>query len=187
VAAQIHIAGSTWIRVSRQFVNSSFTPTKSIAKAPTARARGASHGRAWLSRMIMSSTVAWSLSRTALANRATYALAVRRCRAGGWSAGGPPPATGGADRSDAFPSTVTVRLSLTGRRSASPRPDEVISAPAGGEPWSRDQFELPRAPDRLTAMSHGQLAVDASEVGLDCVHREVHLGGYLSCAEQLRQ
>ena len=55
MAAQIHIAGSTWIRVSRQLVSSSFTPSKSIAKAPTARARGASQGRARLSRKTISS------------------------------------------------------------------------------------------------------------------------------------
>jgi hypothetical protein len=41
MAAQINIAGSTWISVNRQLVNSSFTPSNSIAKAPTARARGA--------------------------------------------------------------------------------------------------------------------------------------------------
>jgi len=38
MAAQIHIAGSTWTGVSRQLVNNSLTPTKSIAKAPTSRA-----------------------------------------------------------------------------------------------------------------------------------------------------
>ena len=81
MAAQIHIAGSTWIRVSRQLVNSSFTPSKSIAKAPTARARGASHRRERLSRSTMSSTTAWSLSLTAWINRSTCARVMRR-RAG---------------------------------------------------------------------------------------------------------
>ena len=37
-----HIAGRTWTTVSRQFENSSLTPSKSIAKAPTTNARGAS-------------------------------------------------------------------------------------------------------------------------------------------------
>ena len=34
MASQIHIAGSTWTRVSRQLVTSSFTPSNSITTAP---------------------------------------------------------------------------------------------------------------------------------------------------------
>jgi hypothetical protein len=67
------IAGSTWTRVSRQLVNTSLTPSKSIAKAPTARVRGASQGRARLSRMTASSTTVSSLSLTARMNRMMFA------------------------------------------------------------------------------------------------------------------
>ena len=50
-----------------------------------------------------------------------------------------------------------------------------------------DQLELLSAPDRLVAMSCRQLAVDAPEMGLDRVHRDVHLGSDLSRAEHRRQ
>ena len=73
MAAQIHIAGSTWIRVSRQLVNSSFTPSRSMATAPTARASGASHGRERLSRRTASSTAARSLSLMATMSRPSCA------------------------------------------------------------------------------------------------------------------
>ena len=110
MAAQIHIAGSTWIRVSRQLVSSSFTPSKSIAKAPTAKASGASHGRARLSRSTISFTVAWSLSLMAWMNRTTCARVIR-CR--GRRAPSPDgPEDSSADEaagggSGAFPSIVT--------------------------------------------------------------------------------
>ena len=42
MAAQIHMAGRIWTRVSRQLVNRSFTPWNNMAKAPTTRASGAS-------------------------------------------------------------------------------------------------------------------------------------------------
>ena len=75
MAAQIHIAGSTWIKVIRQFVNSSFTPSKSIANAPTARASGANSRREALSRRTASSTTSKSLSRMARTSRPTWACA----------------------------------------------------------------------------------------------------------------
>ena len=43
MASQISMAGSTWIRVSRQLVNSNLTPWNSMANAPTTRVRGASN------------------------------------------------------------------------------------------------------------------------------------------------
>ena len=43
IAAQIHMAGRISTRVRRQLVTSSFTPWKSMAKAPTTKASGASH------------------------------------------------------------------------------------------------------------------------------------------------
>src|ERR1700733_10890836 len=45
MAAQIHMAGSTWIKVSRQLANRSFTASYSMTKAPNTRASGASHHR----------------------------------------------------------------------------------------------------------------------------------------------
>ena len=41
MANQISMAGSTWMRVRRQLVNSSFTPWNSMANAPTTRVKGA--------------------------------------------------------------------------------------------------------------------------------------------------
>ena len=43
MATQIHMAGRIWTSVKRQLVNRSLTPWKSMAKAPTTRASGASH------------------------------------------------------------------------------------------------------------------------------------------------
>ncbi len=63
MAAQIHMAGSTWIKVSRQLDRSSRRPWKSIARAPTARARGARMRRRRLSWTTMASTMASSPSR----------------------------------------------------------------------------------------------------------------------------
>src|SRR3954454_25074828 len=65
IASQIHIAGSTCTTVRRQFENTSFTPWKSISKAPTARARGASQRRERLIRRTAASTIASSPSRMA--------------------------------------------------------------------------------------------------------------------------
>ena len=48
MAAQIHMAGRICTRVSRQLVKRSFTPWKSMAKAPTSRASGASQRLRWL-------------------------------------------------------------------------------------------------------------------------------------------
>jgi len=73
MAAQIHMAGSTWIRVSRQLVSRSFTPMNSIAKPPTIRARGASHRRERLSRKMISSPACRSLSLMASISRWTCA------------------------------------------------------------------------------------------------------------------
>ena len=79
MAAQIHMAGSTWINVSRQLENSSFTPSNRMMTAPTASARGANSRRERLSRRTASSTVASSLSRTARASRrARSTVAARR-------------------------------------------------------------------------------------------------------------
>ena len=41
VAAQIHMAGRIWTSISRQFVTSRRSPSKSMTNAPTARASGA--------------------------------------------------------------------------------------------------------------------------------------------------
>src|SRR5262245_35427822 len=62
-ASQIHIAGSTWISVSRQFEKSSFRPWKSITKAPSAKTRGAKIRRERLSARTAASTAASSFSR----------------------------------------------------------------------------------------------------------------------------
>ena len=57
MAAQIHIAGSTWISVSRQLENSSFTPSNRMMTAPTASARGANSRRERLSRPVKCRTM----------------------------------------------------------------------------------------------------------------------------------
>ena len=92
MAAQIHIAGSTWIRVSRQLVNRSLTPAKSITKAPTINASGASQRRERLSRRMTSSAAATSLSLTAWTNRSICARRVDRRDRGSspWPAAGKP-------------------------------------------------------------------------------------------------
>src|SRR5262245_56584917 len=64
-ASQIHIAGSTWISVSRQFEKSSFRPWKSITKAPSAKTSGAKIRRERLSARTAASTAASSFSRIA--------------------------------------------------------------------------------------------------------------------------
>ena len=61
--AQIHMAGSTWTKVSRQLNSSSRRPWKSMARAPTASARGARMRRRWLSWTTTASTMASSPSR----------------------------------------------------------------------------------------------------------------------------
>src|SRR4051794_39556042 len=66
IASQIHIAGSTCTRVRRQLENTSLTPWKSIRRAPTASARGASQRRERLIRRTAASTIASSPSRMAL-------------------------------------------------------------------------------------------------------------------------
>src|ERR1700753_3368813 len=73
MATQIHIAGSTWIRVSRQLANRSFTASYSMTKAPTTRASGASHHRERLSLRIPSSTADSSPSRIAPISRSARA------------------------------------------------------------------------------------------------------------------
>ena len=105
MAAQIHIAGSSWIRVSRQFVTRSLIPTKSMAKAPTHTASGASHRRDRLSRRMTSSAVARSLSLTARTNRLSCSRRVA-CREG---CGCPWPGAGAAVCPDALPSIATFR------------------------------------------------------------------------------
>ena len=66
IASQIHIAGRIWTSVSRQLENTSFTPSKSISRAPTASARGASQRRERLMRRTAASTIASSPSRMAV-------------------------------------------------------------------------------------------------------------------------
>jgi hypothetical protein len=88
-------------RCTGQLVNSSFTPSNSIAKAPTARAMGESHGRARLSRITVSSTTFWSLFLTAWLYRFMSVRAVRHHRLRG---------TVGCSR--AFPSTAMECLSV---------------------------------------------------------------------------
>ena len=85
MASHIDIAGSTWTRVSRQLVTSSFTPSNSITNAPTPRASGANSRRDRLSWRIACSTAASSLSRTARINLPALA---RRAAGRGRDAGG---------------------------------------------------------------------------------------------------
>ena len=86
MAAQIHMAGRIWTRVSRQLVNRSLTPWKSMAKAPTTRARGASQRLRRLRASTASSTICSSpslMARTRL--RTSWPTAWRRFR--GWVLG----------------------------------------------------------------------------------------------------
>ncbi len=78
IATQIHIAGSTCMTVSRQFETSSFSPSKSIANAPTTSANGANHRRVRLRLRRASSTVASSESRITRTMRASCAVPVAR-------------------------------------------------------------------------------------------------------------
>jgi len=54
-----------------------------------------------------------------------------------------------------------------------------------GDRRASDQLELPGATHCLITVSGGKFAVDAPEVGLDGIHRDVHLGRDLSGAEHL--
>ncbi len=79
MAAQIHMAGRICTSVSRQLVKRSFTPWKSMAKAPTSRARGANQRLRRLSASTVRSTMASSPVRMATTNRSDWArMAVRR-------------------------------------------------------------------------------------------------------------
>src|SRR3984893_6174374 len=65
----------------------------------------------------------------------------------------------------------------------------ALSAPAASRELQHlsDQIEQPRAADRFAAVSCCQLAVDALEVGLHGVYRNVHLAGDLGGAQHPRQ
>ncbi len=69
MATQMSMAGSTWMRVRRQLVNSSLTPWKSMANAPTTRVRGARNRLRWLRARITLSTWASSPLRMATTMR----------------------------------------------------------------------------------------------------------------------
>src|ERR1700733_13163207 len=86
---------------------------------------------------------------------------------------------------DPYPSHLpqTRRIYSTRRRCKGPRDRHRIKRSVAAS----DQLQLPCAPDRLAAMIRRQLAVDAPEVRLDGVHRDVHLGGDLCGAEHARQ
>src|ERR1700684_317856 len=82
MANQIHMAGSTWIRGSRQLVTRSLRASYSMTKAPTTRASGASHARERLSRSTACSTAASSPSRMASTSRPARARQTVRRFAG---------------------------------------------------------------------------------------------------------
>jgi hypothetical protein len=65
MAAQIHMAGSIWTKARRQLNSSSRRPWNSMARAPTANARGARMRRRWLSWTTAASTMASLPSRIA--------------------------------------------------------------------------------------------------------------------------
>ena len=71
MAAQIHMAGRISTRVRRQLVTSSFKPWKSMAKAPTTKASGASHLLRWLRESTAFSTIPSSPFRMAVTSRLT--------------------------------------------------------------------------------------------------------------------
>ena len=109
MAAQIHMAGRIWTRVSRQLVNRVFTPWKSMANPPTSRARGANHRLRWLRASTAVSTVSSSpcrIASTRLPKRTpTWPRRVvrRRSVAVSGGAGSVPSALGGRPSAPASP------------------------------------------------------------------------------------
>ena len=75
MASQIHMAGRTWTRVSRQLVMMSLTPWKSMRKAPTIIPSGASQRLRRLRARTAASTAASSLASMASMSRFTPAQA----------------------------------------------------------------------------------------------------------------
>src|SRR6516164_4767662 len=164
MAAQIHIAGSTWIRVSRQLVNRSFTPAKSITKAPTISASGASQRRERLSRRMASSAAATSLSLTAWTNRSICARrADRRDR-------------GFSPRSPLWdgpsPDTVRSDTSIITRSGASPRADEAAAGLRRHRRWhGGEESIMPAQAAETPARAVGRYQLDTAGCRLTSAER----------------
>ena len=105
IATQIHMAGRTCTSVNRQLVKRSLSPWKSMRKAPTIMASGASQRRERLKERTASSTAFSSLDWTSLTNLAT----VPSARSWGFAGGavGPEPSAAASPSGDPGPSGGT--------------------------------------------------------------------------------